>query len=438
MNSRTGPSGIDVDVAVVGGGLAGLAAAERLAAAGRSPVVLEATGRVGGRQRSTRLGGQVLEEGAVFFGSNYPELTARLTAFGLDDDLKPYELSRISRFPVGRQTSPDVRGLLTTPHLPWHEKLAVVPFTLSMMPAMGEIRASLGAGVQSARVRRLDRSRAADWLGDRVGPAFVDEVAGPFMEALGFAPAQDWSALGAMQILAFGSMAKLNGIKGGNDRFARGMAEGLEVRCGAAVADVEPRPSSVTVTFESGDPLRARDVVLAVPAPIAHRLVRGSLQQALSRFLYSSSIVAAVAVPTLGIDLPAVSIFGGTDGHERIRGIVAEQDDPEGAVVSYAALAHPWQYEYFDAPDEEIVTLLTDVLAESQGSAVEPLETHVVRWRHSIPIPVAGSIDLRRDARRLASETAHLRLAGDYLVSPSQEGALVSGMQAAEAVLAAA
>ncbi|MCE7884838.1 MAG: FAD-binding protein, partial [Actinobacteria bacterium ATB1] len=41
----SGRSGADVDVAVVGAGLAGLAAAGKLRDAGRSPVLFEATDR---------------------------------------------------------------------------------------------------------------------------------------------------------------------------------------------------------------------------------------------------------------------------------------------------------------------------------------------------------------------------------------------------------
>lgn len=56
-------------VAVVGAGVAGLAAAAHLRALGCTPVVLEASGRIGGRTWTTRppeLHGQVFDEGAVW------------------------------------------------------------------------------------------------------------------------------------------------------------------------------------------------------------------------------------------------------------------------------------------------------------------------------------------------------------------------------------
>jgi monoamine oxidase len=75
---------VDVEVAVVGAGFAGLTAAVELKQAGRSVVVLEARDRVGGRVAGHELeNGQMSERGGTFVGPTQDRVLAALKRYGL-------------------------------------------------------------------------------------------------------------------------------------------------------------------------------------------------------------------------------------------------------------------------------------------------------------------------------------------------------------------
>jgi len=77
-------SSLRADVVVVGAGFAGLTAALKLVEAGRSVIVLEARGRVGGRALNYPIGGgEISERGATFVGPTQDHILALAKQFGV-------------------------------------------------------------------------------------------------------------------------------------------------------------------------------------------------------------------------------------------------------------------------------------------------------------------------------------------------------------------
>lgn len=76
------------EIVVIGAGLAGLAAANALTAAGRTPLVIEASDGVGGRVRTDIVDGYRLDRGFQILLTGYPEVQRQLDLDALD--LQPF------------------------------------------------------------------------------------------------------------------------------------------------------------------------------------------------------------------------------------------------------------------------------------------------------------------------------------------------------------
>ena len=107
-------------VVVAGGGLAGLSAARRLGQAGHDVVVLEAEPEAGGRMRAERHGDFVLDRGAQFVSSAYPNLRRLIAELGLEDRVRPLRDARNAILRDGKlhEAAPDSPlGILRSPLL---------------------------------------------------------------------------------------------------------------------------------------------------------------------------------------------------------------------------------------------------------------------------------------------------------------------------------
>ena len=97
------PSG-DPDVIVIGGGIAGVAAALRLKDRGLQPLLLEAESRVGGRMTTDRVNGFVIDRGVTLLGNGMVRMRAMVRRLGLSS------LVGKGSFSVGIQDAAGCRG----------------------------------------------------------------------------------------------------------------------------------------------------------------------------------------------------------------------------------------------------------------------------------------------------------------------------------------
>jgi monoamine oxidase len=219
-------------VVVVGAGLAGLAAAESLMAAGAEVTVFEARDRVGGRVRSQQLeNGAVVELGAEFVLPGYEVLRETAARLGLE----LFEKGTL----YGNREPRD--GPPVT-----HEELAAAASALRE-PGSGSIADALERLVPSAGARAAVASRLAVSSGYE-----LDD--------------QDASAL-AEGAAGFGDFPS-HGIVGGNDRIALALAARLggSVRTSTPATRVSWSADGAVVRAGS-DEVAAGACVLATPAP---------------------------------------------------------------------------------------------------------------------------------------------------------------------------
>src|SRR5512143_1387268 len=74
----------NTDIAIIGGGLSGLALADRLQRAGRDYTILEARDRLGGRILSKVIDGAAFDLGPAWFWPLQPRMAALVSRLGLD------------------------------------------------------------------------------------------------------------------------------------------------------------------------------------------------------------------------------------------------------------------------------------------------------------------------------------------------------------------
>ena len=417
----TGPGG-GPDVIVVGAGLAGLSAARHLAAAGRRVEVLEASDGVGGRVRSDRVDGFVLDRGFQVLLTAYPEARAVL-------DLGALHLRRFRRGALVRYRG-RFRSVADPLHVPW-----AAPATL--VAPIGSVMAKLRLGFfgVAARTWPADGPLAgrdqttAGWLANTgLDGALGDRLLRPLLAGVLLDPELGTSARQARfvfrSLVAGAAALPAEGMGAIPAQLAAALPPGT-VQLGRSVETVAPG----RVTLAGGQGREAAAVVVAADGPSASRLVPEHVTDPGSRPV-ACLWYAADEAPTRSRAIVLDGEGRGPVNNLAVVSNVAPTYAPAGqALVAASVLG-------VGPTDAGLDASVRAQLRGWWGAAVDHWRLlRLDRIDHAQPQQPPARLAQPRRPVRLADG---LFVCGDHVDNASIQGALTSGRRAAEAVLQAA
>ncbi|WP_028647114.1 NAD(P)/FAD-dependent oxidoreductase [Nocardiopsis sp. CNT312] len=432
------------DVAVVGAGPAGLATAHTIARAGRTVRVLEAADAVGGRTRTLREHGCLIDTGAEMLppADAYPATWRLIRELGLDAD--PGAVPRV-RGALGVWRSGRVRphagrplGLLTGAGLSLRARADLVRLQVAI--------AAAGADPEHPERSGLGTRTLADLLADH-HPELVERLLGPLAAGFfGWNPERTAAAPFAAHLASAGSTAHWRTYRDGMDTLARILAERLDVSTGHPVTGVEHVPGGVLLSSPQGD-VTARAAVLAVPAPVAARLYPGAHPD--ERAYLRACAYAPMLRLSLVLDRPTAP--AGARGGFAV--LVPAAEDPLLNVVTVDHHKHPARAprgrglvsliaspqgtaELLGASDAHVVRRLMKSAERLMPGLSGRVRAHRVhRFRHGLPAPSPQALAAR--PAFAARPPSAVDYAGDWIaLRPCSEGAVSSAARAADRVLA--
>ncbi len=424
---------MEPNVAVIGGGWAGMAAAAELAARGVRVTVLEAARTLGGRARRVALEGVGLDNGQHILIGAYRDTLAAMRRVGADAE------RLLARVPLALEYADGFRL-----------RARCAPYPLSLVAALlaapgVPLLAAFAAAAFLARLRAKrfrvapDRSVAA-WLdGERQTGTLRLHLWEPLCVSALNTPPQRASA----QVFANVLRDALAGGRGASDlllpradlgrlfpdpaaEFVR--SRGGEVVLGRAVRAIQGEPGRFRLDDEAGE--YSHVVVACAPQHVAALLPAWSglerTRAALARFEYQPIVTCYLQYPgTVALPAPMIGFAGGLIQWVFDRGRLG---GPAGLLAAVISGAGP----HAELDSAALAAAVQREIASAWGRLPEPRWTRTIAERRATFACAPG---LARPAA--VTPVPGLLLAGDYLDGDypgTLESAVRSGVAAAAAI----
>lgn len=432
-------------VIVIGAGPAGLSAAFHLKQHGIEVQVLEKEGVPGGRVRSVRHNGFIIDRGASFLSSAYRETFELINQLGLQNELQPLETAlRFNILRDGRFHRVDYSshwGPFLNSAVPFYQRMRLPLMLWPVLSARchGADFTTLGG------VDRFDDESVESYVVKLLGRDMLDYFFEPFLKLMWGWESKDTSKA-LLTLLGAMGQQKVWSLKGGLGTLTEVLASRLKVSYQTEVISVNSLGNTVEIKYRSGDAqmdtVVADAVILAVPSPVVLNLWKG-IPLVEKQFLNQIRYLPSIAVHFAMADDFGENIYGYLFPKltgKRTAGIGLEhrrlpQNVPPGHSLLYTGPSVDDYEKLAQASDDAIAKWCLSDLRDVFGKHVTTkYEHYVFRWEHALPVLHVGAIRAL-SAYRNRDQQKPIFLAGDYMAAPCVEGAVSSGRRAAQQVV---
>jgi oxygen-dependent protoporphyrinogen oxidase len=441
-------------VVIVGGGIAGLAAAHELGCQGASVTVLESASSVGGKLRVSDVDGVPVDEGAEQIVLRAPEGVALVRAVGLGDDLVTPSRSGAGLVVRGR-----LRALPS-------------PTVLGVPASIGSLRGVLTAAerVRAAADLVLPGSptdsdeSVAQLVGRRLGHAVVERLVEPLLGGVYAGRPDQLSAAATLPQLAplGGSLIRaarraasstsdsgpvFATLRGGLGRLpgAVARASAAQLVLGRTVRRIERTVDGWQVVHgptTDEQSVTADAVVVAVPAAPASRLL-ADVAPAAAAELAGIDYASMAIVTTVWADgeLPAGTGYLVPAVERRpVKGVTFTSAkwgmDAGGRQVVRCSIGRHGDVADLQRDDDELVELAVAELRATLGFAGSPIAARVSRWGGGLPQYAVGHLERVRRVRDGITAVPGLAVCGAAYDGVGVPACIRSGQQAARQLTA--
>ncbi len=449
-------------VVVVGGGIAGLAAAYALrrdCPNGTRLTIVDGARQLGGKLRTSTVGGVLVDEGAEMFLAGVPEAIDLVREVGLGDDLI---------YPATTSASIAVDGTLR--RLPMGTVMGV-PADLEALAESGVLSPAGLARVVAAAAGDgeavLTDVAVGDLVRRRLGPEVIERLVDPLLGGVYAGRADALSLQATIPALAAalrtpGSLVAAAGEarpvpQPGRPGFASlrtGLGALVEAVAGQLDADImlslpvrELHCSGAGYRLTAGPVpaptyLDADAVVVATPAPAAARLLRDVTPGAaalLSAIEYASVAIITLVYPATALP-PGSGLLVATTEHRAVKAVTfASQKWAHLAgehTVLRASIGRHGEEAALHHADDQLSAIAIREIAAMTGITAHPVAARVSRWGGALPQYAVGHVDRVHRIEAEIAGVAGLAVAGAAYRGVGVPACIRSGYTAAAQVIA--